>query len=82
VTGIAAGLHALCELPPGLAEDDVVARAFARGLDVDGLAMYRAGERASTGPGRQALVVGYGSPPEHAFSGAVARLCAALNDSA
>jgi GntR family transcriptional regulator / MocR family aminotransferase len=82
VTGIAAGLHALCELPPGLAEDHVVARAAARGLDVDGLARYRAGPGAATGPGRQALVVGYGSPPEHAFSGAVARLCAALNDPA
>ncbi|HEX3751093.1 MAG TPA: PLP-dependent aminotransferase family protein [Streptosporangiaceae bacterium] len=82
VTGIAAGLHALCELPPSLAEDDVVARALARGLDVDGLAHYRAREAASHGPARQALVVGYGSPPEHAFSGAVARLCAALNDPA
>ena len=80
VTGIAAGLHALCELPPGLAEDHVVARAAARGLDVDGLAMYHAGAGAATSPARPALVVGYGSPPEHAFSGAVARLCAALND--
>jgi GntR family transcriptional regulator/MocR family aminotransferase len=80
VTGIAAGLHALCELPLGLAEDHVVARALARGLDVDGLAHYRAREAGPPGPGRQALVVGYGSPPEHAFSGAVARLCAALND--
>ena len=80
VTGIAAGLHALCELPPGLAEDHVVARAAARGLDVDGLAMYHAGAGAATSPARPALVVGYGSPPEHAFSGALARLCAALND--
>jgi GntR family transcriptional regulator/MocR family aminotransferase len=82
VTGIAAGLHALCELPPGLAEDHVVARALARGLDVDGLAHYRASGTVPHGPGRPALVVGYGSPPEHAFSGAVARLCAALNDPA
>jgi GntR family transcriptional regulator/MocR family aminotransferase len=82
VTGIAAGLHALCELPPGLAEDHVVARALARGLDVDGLGHYRARESGPHGPARQALVVGYGSPPEHAFSGAVARLCAALNDPA
>jgi GntR family transcriptional regulator/MocR family aminotransferase len=82
VTGIAAGLHALCELPPGQAEDRVVARALARGLDVDGLAHYRARESVPRGPSRPALVVGYGSPPEHAFSGAVARLCAALNDPA
>ncbi|HEY0716476.1 MAG TPA: PLP-dependent aminotransferase family protein [Streptosporangiaceae bacterium] len=76
VTGIAAGLHALCELPPGQAEDHVVARAAARGLQVEGLARYRATGR----PGRAALVVGYGSSPEHAFSNALARLCAALND--
>jgi GntR family transcriptional regulator / MocR family aminotransferase len=94
VTGIAAGLHALCELPPGLTEDQVVARAAARGLEVEGLARYRAAGGAAnraanraTGAGReqasrQALVIGYGSPPEHSFSGAVARLCAALNDPA
>jgi GntR family transcriptional regulator/MocR family aminotransferase len=106
VTGIAAGLHALCELPPGLTEDHLVARAAARGLEVEGLARYRATGSASnqatrsatnraTGsatdpatdagrgqPGRQALVIGYGSPPEHSFSGAVARLCAAFNDPA
>jgi GntR family transcriptional regulator/MocR family aminotransferase len=82
VTGIAAGLHALCELPPGQTEDHVVARAAARGLRVDGLGSYRAtGPGDGCGPaGRQALVVGYGSPPEHAFSHALARLCAALND--
>jgi GntR family transcriptional regulator/MocR family aminotransferase len=80
VTGIAAGLHALCELPGGQAEDHVVARAAARGLQVDSLDRYRAAD-AGVGPrDRQALVVGYGSSAEHAFSHAVARLCAALND--
>ena len=80
VTGIAAGLHALCELPPGLTEDHLVARAAARGLEVEGLARYRATDAGRGRPGRQALVIGYGSPPEHSFSGAVARLCAAFND--
>ena len=92
VTGIAAGLHALCELPPGLTEDHLVARAAARGLEVEGLARYRAtgsttaqatNQATDAGrgqPGRQALVIGYGSPPEHSFRGAVARLCAAFND--
>jgi GntR family transcriptional regulator/MocR family aminotransferase len=80
VTGVAAGLHALCELPAGQTEAHVVARAAARSLEVDALDRYRAAE-AGVGPAqRQALVVGYGSPPEHAFSHAVARLCAALND--
>jgi GntR family transcriptional regulator/MocR family aminotransferase len=82
VTGVAAGLHALCELPPGQAEDHVVARAAARGLELEGLARYRATDRATGRPDRAALVVGYGSPAEHAFSNAVARLCAALNDRA
>ena len=82
VTGIAAGLHALCELPPGLTEDHLVARAAARGLEVEGLARYRAINAGHGRPGRPALVIGYGSPPEHSFSGAVARLCAAFNDPA
>ena len=40
VTGIAAGLHALLELPPGLDEDEIVARAARRGLAVEGLGPY------------------------------------------
>ncbi len=74
VTGIAAGLHVLVRLPAGLAEDDVIARAAARGLALTGLASCRAGEQ-ELGP---ALIVGYATPPGHAFSAAVARLCAVL----
>lgn len=73
-TGIAAGLHALVELPAGRREDDVVARAARHGLAVEGLGPYCATERHD----RPALVVGYGTPPEHAFTAAVARLCAVL----
>jgi GntR family transcriptional regulator / MocR family aminotransferase len=76
VAGIAAGLHALVRLPPGLAEQDVIARAAARGLAVQGLADNRAGEQ-DFGP---ALVVGYATPPGHAFSSALARLCAVLRE--
>jgi GntR family transcriptional regulator / MocR family aminotransferase len=74
VTGIAAGLHALLELPPGSAEDDLVTRAARRGLAVEGLAPYCAPGH----PRGPALVLGYGTPPEHAFTGALARLCAVL----
>jgi GntR family transcriptional regulator / MocR family aminotransferase len=74
VTGIAAGLHALLELPPGRAEDDLVARAARRGLAVEGLGPYCAPGH----PRGPALVLGYGTPPEHAFTGALARLCAVL----
>lgn len=75
VTGIAAGLHALLELPAGQPEADVVARAARHGLAIEGLHGYSATGRHD----RAALVVGYGRSPEHAFTGAVARLCAALD---
>jgi len=74
VSGIAAGLHALLDLPPGRAEDDLVTRAARRGLAVEGLGPYCAPGH----PRRPALVLGYGTPPEHAFTGALARLCAVL----
>src|SRR5260370_20996836 len=76
VTGVAAGLHALLTLPAGQSEDEVVARAARRGLALEGLRPYLAAQRHHRGP---ALVVGYGTPPEHAFTGAVARLCAVLS---
>jgi GntR family transcriptional regulator / MocR family aminotransferase len=78
VTGIAAGLHVLVRLPAGLAEDDVIARGAARGLALQGLASCQAGEQ-ELGP---ALIVGYATPPGHAFSAAVARLCAVLREAA
>jgi GntR family transcriptional regulator / MocR family aminotransferase len=74
VTGIAAGLHVLVQLPDGVAESDVVARAAARGLALQGLASCRAGGQ-DLGP---AIIAGYATPPAHAFSASVARLCAAL----
>jgi GntR family transcriptional regulator / MocR family aminotransferase len=74
LTGIAAGLHALAELPGHVSEADVIARAAGHGVAVDGLAAY-------TAPGHErgpALVIGYGRPAEHAFTTAVGRLGAAL----
>jgi GntR family transcriptional regulator/MocR family aminotransferase len=76
VTGIAAGLHVLVRLRPGQSEEDVTARAAQRGLALQGLASFRAGEE-QLGP---ALIVGYATPPGHAFSAAVARLCAVLRE--
>ncbi|MGE5286990.1 MAG: PLP-dependent aminotransferase family protein [Micromonosporaceae bacterium] len=74
VRGIAAGLHAVVELP-GLdagTEEAVIARAADQGLAVDGLSRYRyvPDDRAPA-----ALVIGYGTPPDHAFSGALGALC-------
>ncbi|MBV9415784.1 MAG: PLP-dependent aminotransferase family protein [Solirubrobacterales bacterium] len=75
VSGIAAGLHALVELPPGSAEAEVIAGAAERGLALSGLAAFAEG----AGRHRPALVVGYARPPEHAFTAAVARLIAVLS---
>jgi GntR family transcriptional regulator / MocR family aminotransferase len=74
ITGIAAGLHAMLELPAGADEDAVVAEAADHDLALLGL------RRFSVAPGAHppALVVGYGTPPEHAYTAAVARLIATL----
>ena len=76
ISGIAAGLHALVELPGGIPEEDVVARANERGLYLQGLGDYAHGAHIHP----PALVVGYAKPPERAFTGAVARLAAVLRE--
>jgi len=74
LAGIAAGLHAVADLPRGYDEAEIVARAASHGVSVDGLSDYAAVKRDV----HAALVIGYGRPAEHAFSTAVSRLCAAL----
>ncbi|PBC61773.1 GntR family transcriptional regulator [Streptomyces sp. Tue6028] len=74
-TGIAAGLHAVLRLPAGT-EQSVVRAAAWQGLAVHGLTRYRHPD-AATEP-QDALVVGYGTPPDHAWSGALDALCRAL----
>jgi GntR family transcriptional regulator/MocR family aminotransferase len=74
VSGIAAGLDVLVHLPER-DEDDVVADAARRGLALEGL-----GNFAHPGHHRPpALVVGYATPPDHAFGAALARLGAVLS---
>ncbi|CAM5544818.1 PLP-dependent aminotransferase family protein OS=Streptomyces tendae OX=1932 GN=GUR47_16595 PE=3 SV=1 [Streptomyces tendae] len=46
------------------------------GLAVHGLSMFRHPD--ATLPPRDALVVGYGTPPDHAWAGALDALCRAL----
>ncbi|MGW0289720.1 MocR-like pyridoxine biosynthesis transcription factor PdxR [Streptomyces tuirus] len=75
VTGIAAGLHVLLRLPPGT-EQSVVQAAHWRGLALHGLARYT--NPAAPADPVDALVVGYGTPPDHAWSGALDALCAVL----
>jgi GntR family transcriptional regulator/MocR family aminotransferase len=72
-SGIAAGLHVLAHLP-GRAEEEVIAVAARHGLVVEGLGAY-------TEPGHEhppALVIGYATPPDHAYTAALARLDAVL----
>ncbi|MFD5436333.1 PLP-dependent aminotransferase family protein [Kitasatospora sp. NPDC127067] len=75
VSGIAAGLHAVLRLEPGT-ERSVLKAAAYRGLAVEGLADYRhpaIGEEAM--PAVDGLVVGYATPPDHAYPAALGALC-------
>ncbi|MGA4544091.1 PLP-dependent aminotransferase family protein [Uniformispora flossi] len=77
VSGIAAGMHAVLELPPGT--EQAALRAASRlGLAIDGLAPYRHPD--STLPPRDGLVIGYGTPAEHAFNRALDALLLCLPD--
>ncbi|WP_244373967.1 aminotransferase-like domain-containing protein, partial [Streptomyces griseorubiginosus] len=75
VTGVAAGLHAVLRLPPGT-EGSAVEAAARQGVALDGLAAFRHPETdMDAGDG---LVVGYATPPEHAYAAALEALCRAL----
>ncbi|MCQ4213278.1 aminotransferase-like domain-containing protein, partial [Streptomyces longispororuber] len=76
-TGIAAGLHAVLQLPPGT-EQSVVRAAAWQGLGVAGLSSFRHEDTAASDARADALVVGYGTPPDHAWSGALDALCRVL----
>ncbi|NGO78687.1 PLP-dependent aminotransferase family protein [Streptomyces sp. YC504] len=78
VSGIAAGLHAVLELPPGT-EQSLLRAAAWHGVRVQGLSFFRHPE--ATTPPRDGLVVGYGTPPDHAWAGALEALCGVLGTS-
>ncbi|WP_171164759.1 PLP-dependent aminotransferase family protein [Streptomyces sp. I05A-00742] len=75
VSGIAAGLHAVLRLPPG-SEASVVRAAARRGLELEGLAPYRHPD--SPDAPYDGLVIGYATPPDHAFGDALDALCRTL----
>ncbi|MEU9046697.1 MULTISPECIES: PLP-dependent aminotransferase family protein [unclassified Kitasatospora] len=80
VTGIAAGLHAVLQLPPGSTpEAELLARAQAVGLSLNGLTWHRATPTPTDTP--PSLVIGYGTPPDHAFPAALQALCDLLRGS-
>ncbi|MYW08769.1 aminotransferase class I/II-fold pyridoxal phosphate-dependent enzyme [Streptomyces sp. SID2563] len=74
VSGIAAGLHALLELPEGK-EAEVIRAAAWQGLALEGLAFYR---HPDADLKREALVIGYGTPTDSAWTGALEALLRVL----
>ncbi|MFJ3701121.1 MULTISPECIES: PLP-dependent aminotransferase family protein [unclassified Streptomyces] len=74
VSGIAAGLHAVLELPDGT-EQTVVQAATWQGLALERLSRFR---HPDTEPGRDGLVIGYGTPSESGWAGALDALCRVL----
>ncbi|MFJ7984689.1 PLP-dependent aminotransferase family protein [Streptomyces sp. NPDC096351] len=74
VSGIAAGLHAVLALPPGT-EQDVLRAAAWNGLAVQGVNQFRRPTVPATLDG---LVVGYGTPPDSGWQGALQALLRTL----
>ncbi|MFI5745559.1 PLP-dependent aminotransferase family protein [Streptomyces sp. NPDC051644] len=74
ISGIAAGLHAVLELPEG-SEPSVMRAAAWQGLALEEISRFRHPEAA---PGRDALVIGYGTPTDSAWTGALDALCRVL----
>ncbi|MFJ3928256.1 PLP-dependent aminotransferase family protein [Streptomyces sp. NPDC090022] len=75
VSGIAAGLHAVLDLPPGT-ERSVVQSAAWHDLALEGLSLFRHPDAEL--PARDAVVVGYATPPDSAWTPTLAALTATL----
>ncbi|MFE7709428.1 PLP-dependent aminotransferase family protein [Streptomyces sp. NPDC057486] len=74
VSGIAAGLHAVVELPEG-SERAVIQAAAWQGLALEGLARFR---HTDAEAGSDALVISYGTPTDSAWAGTLEALCRVL----
>jgi GntR family transcriptional regulator/MocR family aminotransferase len=74
VTGMAAGLQAVLELPPGT-EGRVLQEAARQGLMVSGMAEFRHEELEAT---RDALVVNYSAVSDSAWGAALKALCSVM----
>jgi GntR family transcriptional regulator/MocR family aminotransferase len=75
LSGVAAGLHAVLQLPgTNASESGLLAHLAERSITVDGLTQfYRRADESPLG-----IVIGYAAPPEHGYSDALDRLVDAL----
>ncbi|MGV0792104.1 MocR-like pyridoxine biosynthesis transcription factor PdxR [Mycolicibacterium sp. XJ1819] len=80
IKGMDAGLSMLLTLPDG-AEPEVLQRAGEADVRVQGLSLMRHPRAGAEVPAPDGLVVGFGTPAEHAFPAAVQALCAVLTAS-
>jgi GntR family transcriptional regulator/MocR family aminotransferase len=70
--GVAAGLHLVAWLPPGLTEEAVVTAGLSRGVAVYGVGRYR------LSPGPAGLIFGYATLDPPAIEEGIAKLATAL----
>jgi GntR family transcriptional regulator / MocR family aminotransferase len=78
LSGIAAGLHAVVRLPaPSTAEARVLALLADHGVAADGLSRFY---RNAADPPSLGIVLGYATPPEHSYDGALNALVEALHE--
>jgi GntR family transcriptional regulator/MocR family aminotransferase len=77
ISGVAAGLHALVLLPPGVTEVEVVGRAAEREVGLQPLSLFYA--RSEHGPDRPGVVLGYAALSERAIAEGIRRLGHACN---
>jgi GntR family transcriptional regulator / MocR family aminotransferase len=77
IRGLSAGLSLLLTLPDG-AEHDVLRRAGDAGVALSGLAIMRHPGAGAEVPDPDGVIVGFGTPAEHAFPAAVEALCRVL----
>lgn len=80
IGGLNAGLNMLLTLPDG-AEHEVVQRAGEAGIALQGLSLMRHPLAGAQAPQRDGVVIGFGTPAEHAFGAAVEALCGVLASS-
>ena len=73
VEGVAAGMHVLLRLDPGVDDQALAARAARHGVRVSPLSRFALSPAAGRG-----LVLGYGALPERAVAAAVAALATAI----